>query len=480
MIKRDNKKYNILVAEDNQGDSFLIREYLEEAIYSPEITLVNSFAELEQQLKQTKDSFFDVILLDLTLPDKSGLELLEETKKLSSDTPIIVLTGYVNLDFAVNSLSLGVSDYLLKDELNATILYKSIIYNIERNKNLLKLKESEQKYSNLFQLSPTPTIVFEIDTFKCIKSNTAAENLYGFNCDDFYTISLLELFETLDFKEYFQNVIVEPSSGNTYLGKFRQVKKDGSFFISDCYYTPVQYNKHRHGLIIIVDITEKEMLENKISKAIIQALENEHYEIGAELHDNVCQTLVASQMNIGILKPIEGSKEVLHKKNAIDYINLALKDLQNISHRIAPAYLENRSLEESFNNLIKTFNVDDTLEINVEADEWVKPLKLSKNMHLNLYRVLQEQIRNILKHAKASRVDIVLQYENSILLMKVKDNGIGFDIDAQKKGIGFMNMKRRVELLSGKFEVKTSPGNGCQISIKVPVSVNVNNPVNYI
>lgn len=468
MINKDNKNYQILIVEDNQGDYFLINDYLYEAILSPNLTHVKDFSEFEELFTKKKRPHFHVILLDLSLPDKSGEELIYKAREIASEIPIIVLTGYSDVDFALKSLSLGVSDYLLKDELNPTFLYKSIVYNIERNKNLLKLKISEKKYSNLFQLSPTPNIVFDIDSFKCITINTAAEKLYDYKIKEFKGKSILDLLDSSQAKEKFKKLISKKSHESAYLGKFNQKTKNGEIINTDCYFTPIQYQKHKEGLLLLVDITEKEMLEKKISSAIVQALENEHYDIGAELHDNVCQILVAGLMN---LEAIENNNvhELENLSKSRDFIKSALKDIQNLSHRLAPAYFEDITLEESFKSLCDTFNVNSTFKINISVDDEVNDLRLDKDLHLTLYRILQEQLRNILKHAKADNVNIIVKQSENKLNMDVIDNGVGFSSDSRKKGIGMMNMRRRVELLSGNFEITSAPGQGCKISVQIPL-----------
>ena len=152
MIK-DKKTYNIIIVEDNPGDFLLISDYLEEQISNPKIFHTVNFKETKQIL-EANENLFDVVLLDLSLPDKSGELLVEEIIFLCVNIPVIILTGYTDIDFSINSISKGIADYLLKDELNADSLYKSIIYCIERLKKNNELTESEKRYSDLFHLSP--------------------------------------------------------------------------------------------------------------------------------------------------------------------------------------------------------------------------------------------------------------------------------------------------------------------------------------
>ncbi len=132
VIIKDTTSYNILIAEDNSGDSTIVEELLLEQISSPIIKRAGSYKETETIA--TTAFHFDVVLLDLTLPDISGEALIKAILKLITHTPIIVLTGFADIDFSIKSISLDIADYLLKDELSACILYKSIIYTIERKK----------------------------------------------------------------------------------------------------------------------------------------------------------------------------------------------------------------------------------------------------------------------------------------------------------------------------------------------------------
>src|SRR5690606_20945414 len=142
-MTKEKYSLDLLVIEDNLGDLVLIEDLLHEKINFPNIQKAGTLREVKL-LFEDKPQVFDAILLDLSLPDKSGEALLDEVMALANTSPVIVLTGYSDIDFGIKSLSLGVSDYLLKEELTATSLYKSIIYSIERKEIFQNLKESEK------------------------------------------------------------------------------------------------------------------------------------------------------------------------------------------------------------------------------------------------------------------------------------------------------------------------------------------------
>jgi YesN/AraC family two-component response regulator len=132
--------YKILVIEDNPGDFALVEDFLFEQIEAPEVVHAADFKSA-QLLLGGEGVSFDVVLLDLSLPDRTGESLIKEITEASNHSPVIVLTGYADFDFSVKSLSIGVFDYILKEELTALSLFKSIIYSIERKKIAIALQE---------------------------------------------------------------------------------------------------------------------------------------------------------------------------------------------------------------------------------------------------------------------------------------------------------------------------------------------------
>ncbi|MFI0427165.1 MAG: response regulator [Flavobacterium sp.] len=244
-MQKDNKNYKLIVVEDNLGDFFLLEEYLNEKIETPTIFHFERFKELlEFQDKITTE--FDLIFLDLSLPDKSGTELIIEVLKISKKIPVVVLTGYSDFSFATKSLALGISDYLLKDDLNSTTLYKSIIYNIERNKNLVKIRESEQLYSDLFQLSPLPICVYDIETLFFLDVNEAAVNLYGYSHNDFLNLKIEAIIHEED------TIDKEDSTSRIMTHK----KKNGNIIFVDSRSNVITFNGKKAKIMLTNDITK--------------------------------------------------------------------------------------------------------------------------------------------------------------------------------------------------------------------------------
>ncbi len=467
-MTKDKKSYRILVMEDNPGDFALVEDFLTEQIFDPVIVHASNFKQASAILLAA-DRSFDVILLDLTLVDKSGQNLVTEMLRIAFLCPIIILTGRADIDFSIKSIAQGILDYLLKDDLNATTLYKSIIYAIERKKTISELEESEKRYSDLFHLSPQPMWVFDPETFRFIQVNKATIELYGYSEAEFLNMTLMDIKQEEDIAATKQGLQQRNPGNGIFKSTLRHIKKNGEIIEVEIFSTPITINDKGYISVIAIDVTEKNLYEHKIVKAIIKTQEDERYEIGGELHDNVCQILAASQLFLGMLKEsLEPSKMELFN-HCRQNIALASEEIRNLSHRLAPAFFDDSTMEEAFKRLFDTFNIDEKLEISLHFDDSVRKYQVNSDIQLNLYRILQEQLRNILKYAKATSIEVNVLIYNDKLKMSISDNGIGFNVDYIKGGIGLANMKRRTELFSGKFKIDSSPGNGCIIIIDIPL-----------
>jgi PAS domain S-box-containing protein len=224
-VIQDYGAYRLLIIEDNPGDRLLIEEYLRTNIALAELTWAESLKEAEHELAKAR--IFDAILLDLTLPDCAGQDLIENILARSQNAPVIVLTGYGNLTFAVSSMGLGISDYLLKEDLDETALYKSIRYSIERKKYVSELEDSEQRYSDLFQMSPQPGWCIDTQIHRFLEVNDAAIAHYGYSREEFLNMCLDDLCQCRCMEQAMGTLEQDNLAENPFEGVFCHYKKDG-------------------------------------------------------------------------------------------------------------------------------------------------------------------------------------------------------------------------------------------------------------
>ncbi len=334
---------------------------------------------------------------------------------------------------------------------------------------------SELKFRTFFNVAPIPMWAFDPETYKFVLVNKAAVSHYGFTEEEFLNKTVADIRREDDLSVISNAILkmkedIDSSHQNkTYRHCVNHYKKSGEKIEVEIYTSPIKIDDKNCFLTIALDVTERNHYENKITKAIIKTQEDERYEIGAELHDNVCQILAAVNMNLSRLKPALNSSLMDLYCQSSDGIRMATEEIRNLSHRLAPAFFENTTLEEMFEGLLKSFNMKDTCRTLMYFDNCAKKYPLNHEVRLNLYRILQEQLRNIINYADCTSIKIGVFVQNNKLTMRVADNGKGFDPGQVKGGIGLANMKRRSELFSGKMHINSSPGNGCELLIIIPV-----------
>jgi PAS domain S-box-containing protein len=215
------------------------------------------------------------------------------------------------------------------------------------------------------------------------------------------------------------------------------------------------------------DITESKKQEQNIKKAIISAQEKEQYYIGRELHDNIAQILVGSLITLGMVKGndqkqnewITQTKECIHN---------SIQEIRKLSHHLAPAKFEKDNFVSTIQILLKSINQENKYKIVTYFDN-LDNANLSSELQLNLYRILQEQLQNIIKYANASEIEVSMRLIKNVLSLRIFDNGKGFNMETLNDGIGLQNIKNRAEIFSGFCIIKSSPGNGCELLIKIPL-----------
>jgi PAS domain S-box-containing protein len=245
----------LLVIEDNPGDFILIKDYLSKAIESPVIVRAESFDQAKELI--SGHIAFDAILLGLSLSDTRGEVQVHETIQLAGPTPVIALGSNTDIDFGVKTISLGVSDYLRKDEVTASDLYKSILYSIERKRTFLKQKEQVENYRGMFYLSPLPMFVFESGTFRFLAVNEATIRHYGYSREEFLSMTVKEIRPQEEIPTLEELVKTTINPGLTYQGINKHSKKNGEMILVEIQSSAIEFDGRKARLVLINDVTER-------------------------------------------------------------------------------------------------------------------------------------------------------------------------------------------------------------------------------
>jgi PAS domain S-box-containing protein len=331
------------------------------------------------------------------------------------------------------------------------------------------IRQSEANYRQLFKLSPAPMWVVDEDSYRFNQVNQACINNYGYSDQEFADMTIMNIISQKEETDVKQMLTQKEADNIFFVTSHKHIKKSGEIIDVETSSIPVVLNGKEQILVIAIDVTEKNRYEQKLTRAAIKAQEEERYEIGGELHDNVCQVLAGSLIYLGMLKKGLSPDSTASFDKVHQFITLATNEIRSLSHRLAPAFFDEATLEYAFNNLLTDFNVEKKYRIGLYFDNALKNHHFNRELELSLYRILQEQLRNISKHANASSIDVELVINNGMLQMRINDNGVGFDAAHSKGGIGLANMNRRAQLFSGKLAINSGIGKGCEVLVSIPV-----------
>ncbi|HVU83239.1 MAG TPA: PAS domain S-box protein, partial [Puia sp.] len=228
---------------------------------------------------------------------------------------------------------------------------------------------------------------------------------------------------------------------------------------------------HKPARIIgaMQDITLSREEDKRIATAIIDAQEKERLHLGRELHDNVNQILACAHLTLEAARDYIADTDKTGELIACTKgtIELAIEEIRKLSHHLAPAAIEEACLKNIIEQLLGQINIQKKYSIEFEFDDQLLQLR-DDRIIVNLYRIIQEQLKNIVKYADASRISVVLLIRDELIHLRIEDNGRGFDPRVAGKGIGLNNIRKRIESLSGKFILRSAPGNGCVIMAELP------------
>ena len=267
------------------------------------------------------------------------------------------------------------------------------------------------------------------------------------------------------------------ASRSTILREIVNFRKDGTLFWNRLSITPI-FDEGETLLYFIgiqEDITEsreKERLQQKIAEQLLinrttrTAEEKQKKEIGEELHDNVNQLLATLKLYIGLgLKKQKDPGEMLQKSE--EMVNMAMEEIRKLSRSLIGPDVLQEPLQEAVKRLVSAMQVGVPFRITLQAPENLDDC-LSPQVQLNLYRIVQEQLTNIVKYANPRQVVIALHKDEELVHLSIKDDGAGFDPFQTAGGIGLRNMEHRATAENGHFFIHTAPGRGCEIKVSLP------------
>ena len=224
------------------------------------------------------------------------------------------------------------------------------------------------------------------------------------------------------------------------------------------------------------DISERKRLEKELitteldyqrllHQATVESQEKERGEIGKELHDNVNQVLTTTKLYLDLAMAEPSLQKELLKKSLVN-INSVIQEIRHLSRSLMEPSIGDLGLIDSINDLIENIHFTQKLHIYFQPHDAVEQV-LTAHQKLTVFRIIQESLNNVLRHANASTAVIQLMVRSGNVRLVIEDDGIG--IENLKKGAGLKNIQNRIYLIHGTLQLQSKPGEGCKLELQFPI-----------
>ena len=481
------KKKRILIVEDER----IVAEDIKHSLIKLGYDVSGIAASCEGALKNIRETFPDLILMDIVLRGKmSGVEASKEIRA-RYNIPVVYLTAYTNEKVLEQAKVTEPYGYIIKP-FDEKELYSTLKIALYKHELETKLKESEERYRSIFSNSPDYIYLTDVEG-NLLDANPALLNRIKLSVEDFHKMNFKDFYAGDNIEEAL-NSIAKIRKGNEIKGlQVRAKTPKGKIFECEVNAVPLWENgKVTKILNIARDITERIkaleklkqhqwMLEvserelKKFSRRILSVREEEKKKLSANLHDEVGSMAVILSAH---LSNIEEEIKDNNLKNALKIIDKSkrafakiITRLKNIAVNLRPPDLEIIGLPDALREYF--FNIRKQTGITIHSRINMNNKKLSDEEAITLYRIVQESVTNIIKHAKATKITIQLSSMKGGTTLIVNDNGKGFAIRKRNQGtkshIGIRGMTEMAESLGGTFDITSTPGQGTEIVVILPI-----------
>ncbi len=330
----------------------------------------------------------------------------------------------------------------------------------ERQKSEQELKESQERMAKHLEHTPLAAIEWQLEDSLISSWNPAAERLFGYSAKEVLYKAKADLIVPEDLRVQLMPILLGNIGPEGLRSAHRNIAKDGSILLCEWYNTAIT---NLYGEVIGVaalglDVTSRQ----RALESLLSAQEEERARISRDLHDQVGQALTG--LSLGFSNALAQNKgiDIADFKKQTEDI---LADVRRISRDLRPALLDELGLEPALNRLVR--DLRDRTEIQIET-LILLPKDVAKDQQTVIYRVVQEALTNISRHADAKHASITLLTQNNQIQLVIEDDGKGFELAkvASSEHVGLAGMRERIELAGGKFSVESVLGKGTTVNAR--------------
>ncbi len=519
----------ILILDDDQG----VRDYLC-VLLSPQGHRVVQAAEADLALSLFQSECPHLVIVDIVMQQADGFDFIRQLRKMPNGVGIPVIlhtTTLLNQETRALAQSHSVNRIVEKPCSSKMILDavhealggnpEAVHSNVEavhasgelgQNHLLIlteqlatKKQELQDEVSQRKQLEHTLRVtqrqlndiidsamdaIITLDANETIVFfNVAAEDMFQFPSSQAIGRPLYEFIPERFRPVYSAHIRQFARTGSTSrrTGELRSVcgvRKDGTEFPMEASLSQVEIERRRFLTFILRDVTERQRVERElretaerlrqVSRRVIEIQESERRHLARELHDEIGQVLSAVSVNLKIVKTKVHASVRPRLEESTQIVDKAIEQVRNLSLDLRPSVLDDFGLASALRWYVDRLSVRTGLRIHLTTEPHTSEIPFE--VRNACFRVAQEALTNVVRHAAAREAWIELVQRQSEVLLTIRDDGQGFDVDAalrrasQGGSLGLLGMRERIELLDGKAHLQSQPRKGTTIQIRLPLA----------
>jgi PAS domain S-box-containing protein len=336
---------------------------------------------------------------------------------------------------------------------------------LERMRATAAQNTMEERYRQLFENSPQPILVFDIDTLRYTDVNDSACALYGYDRGEFMTLTALDLRPNGEVERFYATLRTIVDCGAAYTGVWKHRRKDGAILDVECRCCVFRVGARCYMMSLITDVSERARLEEERQNAAIE----ERTRIARELHDSVNQTLWSSALIADVLPQLweQNAENGQHKLAQLRQLNrTALAEMRTLLLELRPAAVLEASLGDLLNRLVEAMLTPLAIDVQLDlAHDDAVPAEVK----VALYRIAQEALNNVVRHAGARKVQVTLGRTETGLRLAITDDGRGFTQELlavrPREHMGLHIMRERAEAIDAQLTINGRAGKGTTVTV---------------
>jgi len=480
-------RLRLLLLEDSRADAELSLAALAAARIECEADVATGQQDFERLYAAGR---YDIVLADYNLPGYTGLDALARVRGEDPLQPFIVVSGALGEERAVEALRAGATDFVLKDNLVrlAPAMVRALEEWRERRKHLATqeaLELSERRYRAVVEDQADP-IIRMLPDLTVTFVNGAYLRYFGRTEAQMLGRSVLEhaLPEERDNARRFLSGI-----GLGALTSERDARVRDAGGAERWMHWAARGICEQGGALAEIQVVGHDVTElrramdalgaargrlQRLSRRLLEVQEDERRHMARELHDDIGQGLTAIKLNLeSLARGRDGALSEARVGEALEATRHTIERVRQLSVNLRPVQLDDLGLVAALRSLVDRQAKLGRLEPHFEIQE--VPAKLSADIEIACFRVAQEAINNILRHARAANMWLRLFVAGERLALSVRDDGAGFDVGAAQRraavgeSLGVISMEERVALAGGTFQIHSAPGQGTVVVASFPI-----------